>query len=79
MTHTLHVAHAEPSADDMLDTRAAADVLGVSPKTLNKWRCKGGGPRFVAVGAAIRYRRSALADYIERRTFGKTGDIAAAA
>jgi hypothetical protein len=37
----------------------AAEVLGVSVRTLEKWRLTGQGPRFIRLGRAVRY---ALAD-----------------
>lgn len=38
----------------------AADLLRLSPRTLQAWRCQGIGPAFVRAGRAIRYRRPAL-------------------
>ncbi len=50
-----------------LNTREAADYLSVSTALLEKWRCKGGGPRYVKYGARIvRYRREDLDAYRNR-------------
>lgn len=35
----------------LLSTRQAADVIGVSPRTLELWRRTGAGPEFVRVSA----------------------------
>lgn len=40
-------------------------ILGVSVKTLECWRSKGRGPRFVKVGKLARYRKCDLKEYIE--------------
>lgn len=37
------------------DTIEAAKRLGLSPKTLENWRCLGKGPAFLKVGAKILY------------------------
>lgn len=39
-----------------LDTRQAALYLGLSWNTLNSWRYRGDGPRYLKLGAAVRYR-----------------------
>ena len=53
----------------------AAEVLNLSIRTLQAWRVRGGGPRFVRLsGRAVRYRNSDLAAYIEARTVANTSD-----
>lgn len=47
-------------AAEYLDTREAAALLGVSVKTLEGLRRRGGGPPFVRVGKVVRYRRAEL-------------------
>ena len=51
----------------LLDNDGAAEVLGVSPKTLPRWRWAGTGPAFLRVGRAIRYRRSDLEAWLDGR------------
>jgi hypothetical protein len=58
-------APAEPAAPsapphEILTTREAAALLGVTPKGLEQMRAEGRGPKFFRVGRAIRYRRSDL-------------------
>ena len=53
----------------LLDTQETAALLGVEPDTLNHWRYRGGGPKFVKMGRAVRYRRMDLLAFIEMRTF----------
>ena len=55
--------------DPLLDTPASADFLGVQPHTMAVWRSTGRYDLpYVLVGSLIRYRRSALEAFINRRT-----------
>ncbi len=38
--------------------------LGLARSTLNKWRCHGGGPVFIKMGRAVRYRQQDLEDFL---------------
>lgn len=58
----------------ILDTRDAADFLGLSPHTLERWRWSGNGPRFLKMGKAVRYRRADLENYIERAARQNTSE-----
>jgi len=56
-----------------LDTeKEAAAYLNVSPRTLQAWRLRGGGPAYVKLGAAVRYDRDALDRFITERTRANT-------
>lgn len=64
---------------ELLTTRQAAELLQVRPATLEQWRWRGVcGPRYVAVGRSIRYRRSDIDAYLESRTFNSTTEAQAA-
>jgi DNA-binding transcriptional MerR regulator len=53
----------------------AATLLGVEPRTLEAWRCRGGGPPFVQVSSrAIRYRQADLVRWIEDRVRRSTSE-----
>ena len=56
----------------MLMTEDAAQYLGLAKATLNKWRCHGGGPIFVKLGRAVRYRREDLDRFLEARSLSST-------
>ncbi len=59
----------------MLTTTQAAGVLGLSPRTLEQLRVKGGGPEYFALGKrAIRYRRHALESWLDARARKSTSD-----
>lgn len=46
----------------------AASYLGVSPRTMEQWRLRGGGPSFVRIGPrCIRYRQAALDSWLMAR------------
>lgn len=50
----------------------AANHLGLAVSTLNKWRCLGGGPQYLKLGKAVRYRRTDLDTYLDRRNVTST-------
>lgn len=67
----------EPSSrqfPSVLDTRGAADFLGVSARTLEGFRVRGGGPRYAKVGGAVRYRLASLEEYLRRQERASTSD-----
>jgi predicted DNA-binding transcriptional regulator AlpA len=52
---------------------AAAQILGVSQRTLQRWRQDGSGPRFVRLGLRrIGYSDTAICEFIETRTVAST-------
>lgn len=54
----------------MLDQNDVAAVLKVSPKTLEYWRCKGIGPRYIKVGKLARYLESDVKAFIVKLSEG---------
>jgi hypothetical protein len=69
--------------NDLLDNEQTAALLGIKPNTLEIWRCKGKGPRFVKLGrekqSPIRYRRTDVAAWIEAQSFASTSAYSPAA
>lgn len=54
---------------DLLDDRAAAAYLDLSPGTLSVWRSTGRyALPFVKIGRKVRYRRADLDAWLERHT-----------
>lgn len=54
---------------DLSDEKAAADFLGVATGTLSVWRSTGRyNLPFIKVGRKVRYRKSDLLAWLERRT-----------
>jgi predicted DNA-binding transcriptional regulator AlpA len=56
--------------DTLLTEVQTAEFLNISVRTLQAWRIKLAGPRFVRVGRAIRYRRKDLTAWIDANTVG---------
>ena len=67
-----------PPPDSLLTVEETAGFLRCSISALNKWRVSGNGPRFVRVGARVRYRTSDLLNFIENRTRVSTSEAPAA-
>jgi excisionase family DNA binding protein len=59
------------SSDPLLTPSEAAAYIGVTENTLSVWRCVGRyNIQFVKVGRLVKYRKSALDAFLDRRTFG---------
>ena len=65
--------------DAMLYGPEAAHLSGQSNRTLEAYRSRGGGPPFVRIGRAIRYRRGDLLDWLAARRRTSTSDPGPAA
>lgn len=51
----------------LLSTGEAGEFLGISPRTLEDWRLRGGGPVFHKVGRRlVRYDLADLTDFLDR-------------
>jgi excisionase family DNA binding protein len=63
-------ANVKPQSN-LLDTVAAAEYLGVAPRSLEVWRCvKRHSIPYIRVGRLIKYRQSDLDAWLESRTVG---------
>lgn len=59
------------SDDQLLNSKQAADYLGIAVETLNVWRCtKRYDLPYIKVGRLVKYRQSALDAFLESRTQG---------
>lgn len=59
------------STDPLLTPSEAAAYIGVTENTLSVWRCVGRyNIQFVKVGRLVKYRKSALDAFLDRRTIG---------
>jgi hypothetical protein len=61
------------------DERGAGIYVGgndkpVSPRTFQRWRQRGVGPKFLRVGNQIRYRKEDLDRWLEGRVAQSTAD-----
>ncbi len=61
----------------LIDEHAAASLLGLSVKTLRRWRWSGGGPSYVKLGRCVRYDPAEIGAFIELRRRHSTSEAAA--
>ncbi len=74
---TTHGTNSEP----FLKTVECADMLRLSPRTLERMRVLGGGPRFVKAGPGVRakvlYRLSDITIWTAAHSFASTSEYVA--
>jgi excisionase family DNA binding protein len=61
--------------DQFLDTKQAAQYLGLKKNTLDVWRLRGGGPIFCKFGRAVRYRKQDLDAFVEKNRVTSTSQV----
>ncbi len=68
---------------ELLDNEQTAALLGIKPNTLEIWRVKAKGPRFVKLGSAkqspVRYERAEVARWLREQSFASTSGYSPAA
>lgn len=69
------MSQVKANARDLMDEAALADFVGVTLKTLQKWRWQRTGPTFVKMGRLIRYRREDVERWLESQLV-TTRDVA---
>jgi Helix-turn-helix domain len=64
-----------PDPDTLLSEAQSAEFLGVTPRALQAWRQRGGGPSFVRISSrCVRYRRRDLIAWAEARLRTSTSE-----
>ncbi len=58
----------------LLTALDAAEILHVSPKTLERWRLEGFGPSWIRAGRKPLYRLSDLIDWLDANTVNSTSE-----
>jgi hypothetical protein len=58
----------------LLTQREAASILSISVRSLERMRVTGLGPRFVKVGASVRYQQEALERWIAAQSRGSASE-----
>jgi hypothetical protein len=61
--------------NSLLTTKRAAQELDLQKCTLEAWRTRGGGPAFIKLGRAVRYRLSDLKAFIESGVRQNTSQV----
>ena len=59
---------------DLLATREAAALVGLSPRTLERYRVTGEGPRFLKLGRRVVYPRLELDSWLSTKVRRSTSD-----
>ncbi len=63
-----------PTEPETVDQRRAAEIVGLKPATLKKYRSRGGGPPYVRYGRrAVRYRVNDLRAWRDAKVVAHTG------
>jgi excisionase family DNA binding protein len=62
--------------DSLLSQKQAARVLGLSVRTLERYRVAGTGPRWARLGKLVRYRNSDLTEWVESNLRHSTSEMA---
>jgi predicted DNA-binding transcriptional regulator AlpA len=68
----MNAAQHSMNADVLATEAQVALLLQLSVRTLQAWRVRGGGPRFVRAGRAVRYRHRDILAWMEARTAAST-------
>jgi excisionase family DNA binding protein len=68
-----NTTHSTPKAT-VMTVQQASEYLGLAVSTLNKWRCHGGGPVFIKMGRAVRYRIEDLEIYLQESSAASTSN-----
>lgn len=63
------------SLSRLLKEQEVAEILNMEVSTLRRWRWAGDGPKFIKIGAAVRYDPQALKDYLAERERTSTSDL----
>ena len=64
----------------LINEKAAAEFLDLTPRSMQAMRQRGGGPRFVRISArCVKYRRIDLKAYTDARMRASTSDVGEAA
>lgn len=65
-------ANTTASAINALTETQLAQRWNIAKKTLQAWRLRGGGPKFVRIGTAIRYLTPDVIEYETKNTYDST-------
>lgn len=69
MQNTANFSKLFHTSSDLLTREQAAEYLGITPRTLAVWACvKRYNLPYVKVGRLVKYRRTDLDAFIDRRT-----------
>lgn len=58
----------------LLTETEVAELMKISPRTLQHWRVAGGGPAYMKFGHNVRYSRETIEAWMRQRTLRHTAD-----
>lgn len=67
-----------PDPESLLSEPQTCDLAGLAPRTLQRKRLDGTGPRFVKLGRRVLYRRADVLAWIAANTHASTSAVTAA-
>lgn len=59
----------------LLHPKEAANLLALSVRTLERYRCAGDGPKFLKLSRSVRYCEEDLIEWLEQRRTQSTSDL----
>ena len=75
MQNSTKLSEQASEGQQLLRQAEVAKILNLSPRTLEAWRHRGGGPRYLRLTArVIRYRRLDVNQFMEERVRTNTAD-----
>ncbi len=67
----------QTTAPKLLDTSELAEHLTNKPNTIEGWRIKGVGPRYIKIGRLVRYRLADVEEWLEAQARSSTSQAGA--
>jgi excisionase family DNA binding protein len=64
------------SVPEFLTNDQVADLLGLSPRTTERFRLEGRGPSYHKFGRIVRYSRAAVLDWVAQQMRTSTAEVA---
>ena len=59
---------------ELINEEHASTILKVSARTLQAWRVRGYGPKFIKVGRSVRYRLEDLQTFVNENVYQSTSE-----
>ncbi len=56
--------------ENLLNEHEVASITGLSVASVRRWRLLRRGPRYLKIGAAVRYKPEDVSSWLESRPFG---------
>jgi predicted DNA-binding transcriptional regulator AlpA len=66
---------AEAEVESLLTESQAAQLVGLSARTLERFRIQGAGPKFLKLGRRVFYAQTDLLTWLDSRRYTRTSDV----